>query len=161
MFHKRSCCIQLIKVIPETCHGFYIRYQQSKYEFSFRGVTLFSDLLFLYLAPVIQWVRSLNLTAHTSLSPIRRGFAPSFLNYKNGALDSQPQVIKFTSCLLRVGGSLRVLRLALPLWYSWHIADSGVKIPKPQSINIVFIPQIRKMLAIICCSIWDEYISLA
>ena len=32
-----------------------------------------------------------------------------------GTLDSQPQVIKFTSCLPRVGGSLRVLRLPLPL----------------------------------------------
>ena len=31
---------------------------------------------------------------HTSLSPIRRGFAPSFVNYKKGALDSQPQGIK-------------------------------------------------------------------
>ena len=34
------------------------------------------------------------LTTHTSLSPIRRGFAPGFVNYKKGALDSQPQVIK-------------------------------------------------------------------
>jgi hypothetical protein len=33
---------------------------------------------------VAQWVRSLDLTAHTSLLPIRRGFAPSFANYKNG-----------------------------------------------------------------------------
>ena len=31
---------------------------------------------------VAQWVRSLDLTAHTSLSPIRRGFAPSFVSYK-------------------------------------------------------------------------------
>ena len=31
---------------------------------------------------VAQWVRSLNLTAHASLSTIRRGFAPSFVNYK-------------------------------------------------------------------------------
>jgi hypothetical protein len=31
------------------------------------------------------------LTTHTSLSPIRREFAPSFVNYKKGALDSQPQ----------------------------------------------------------------------
>jgi hypothetical protein len=31
--------------------------------------------------------------------------------YKKGALDSQPQVIKFTSCLPMVGGSLRVLQL--------------------------------------------------
>jgi hypothetical protein len=55
---------------------------------------------------VAQWVRSLDLTTHTSLSPIRRGFAPGFVNYKKGALDSQPHVIKFTSCLPMVGGSL-------------------------------------------------------
>jgi len=51
------------------------------------------------------------LTTRTSLSPIRRGFAPGFVNYKKGALDSQPQVIKFISCLPMVGGSFRVLRL--------------------------------------------------
>jgi len=55
------------------------------------------------------------LTTHTGLSPIRRGFAPGFVNYKKGALDSQPQVIKFTSCFPTVGGSLRVLRLLPPL----------------------------------------------
>jgi len=32
-----------------------------------------------------------------------------------GALDSQPQVIKFTSCLPRVGGSLWVHQLRPPL----------------------------------------------
>jgi hypothetical protein len=53
---------------------------------------------------------------HISLSPIQRGFAPSFVNYKKGALDSQLQVIKFTSYLLMMfGGSLRVLRLLPPL----------------------------------------------
>ena len=31
-----------------------------------------------------QRVRSLDLTAHTSLSPIWRGFVPSFVNYKKG-----------------------------------------------------------------------------
>ena len=51
----------------------------------------------------------------TSLSTIRRGFAPGFVNYKKGALDSQPQGIKFTSCLLMVGGSLRVFQLLPPL----------------------------------------------
>ena len=66
-------------------------------------------------ARVAQWVRSLDLTTHTSLSPIRRGFAPGFVNYKKGALDSQPQVIQFTSCLPMVGGSLRVPRLPPPL----------------------------------------------
>jgi len=33
-------------------------------------------------ARVAQWVRSLDLTTHTSLSPMRRGFAPGFANYK-------------------------------------------------------------------------------
>jgi hypothetical protein len=36
------------------------------------------------------------------------------VNYKKGALDSQPQVLKFTSSLPVVGGSLRVFR-PLPL----------------------------------------------
>jgi hypothetical protein len=54
-------------------------------------------------------------TCYTSLSPIRRGFAPGFVNYNKGALNSLPQVIKFTSCLPMVGGSLRVLRLLPPL----------------------------------------------
>jgi hypothetical protein len=40
-------------------------------------------LLFLG-ARVTQWVRSLDLTAHTSLSPIRRGFMPNFVNNKKG-----------------------------------------------------------------------------
>ena len=56
-----------------------------------------------------------NLTIHTSLSPIWRGFMPSCVNYRKGALDSQLQVIKFNSCLPRVGGSLRVFRLPPPL----------------------------------------------
>jgi len=64
-----------------------------------------------YTTRVAQWVRSLDLTTHISLSPIWREFTHGFVNYKKGALDSQPQVIKFTSCLPMVGGSLRVLRL--------------------------------------------------
>ena len=35
-------------------------------------------------ARVAQWDKSLDLTAHISLSPIRHGFAPSFVNYKIG-----------------------------------------------------------------------------
>jgi hypothetical protein len=55
------------------------------------------------------------LTTHTSLSPIRRGFAPGFENYKKGSIRLAAQVIKFTSCLPMVGDSLRVLRLLPPL----------------------------------------------
>jgi hypothetical protein len=47
-------------------------------------------------------------TIRTSLIPIRRGFTPGFVNYKRGALDSPPQVIKLTNCLPMVGGSLRL-----------------------------------------------------
>ena len=62
------------------------------------------------------WLNELDyLTTHTSLSPIQRGFAPGFVNYKKGAFDSQSQVKKFTSCLLMVDGSLRVLRFLPPL----------------------------------------------
>ena len=35
-------------------------------------------------ARVAQWVKSLDLATHASLSPIRRGFVPSFVNYKKG-----------------------------------------------------------------------------
>jgi len=38
-----------------------------------------------------------------------------FFELQKGALDSQPQVIKLTSCLPMVGGSLRVLCLLPPL----------------------------------------------
>ena len=39
-------------------------------------------LQFLWGVRVAQWVRSLDLTTRTSLSPIRRGFVLSFVNYK-------------------------------------------------------------------------------
>ena len=69
---------------------------------------------FLLLGP--GWLNELDyLTTHTSLSPIGPGFTPDFVNYKNGALESQPQVIKFTSCLSMVGSSFQVLRLLPPL----------------------------------------------
>ena len=91
-------------------------------------------------AQVAQWVRSLDyLTTHTSLSPIRRGFRPGFVNYKKAALDSQPQVIKFTNCLSRPW-SVVLSRYSgffqHQNWsprYSWNIAESGVN-TKNQSI---------------------------
>jgi hypothetical protein len=47
-----------------------------------------------------------DLTTHARLSPIRRHLAPDFCKLQKGALDSQPQVIKFTSSLPMVGGYL-------------------------------------------------------
>ena len=86
-------------------------------------------------ARVAQWVVVLPNNVYKPITNTR-GFAPGCVNYIKGALDSQTQVKKLTSCLLMVGGSLRVLRL-LPIlkqWYRWNIAESGVK--HQGSINI-------------------------
>ena len=66
---------------------------------------------------------------------MRCGFAPGFVNYKKGALDSQPQVIKFISCLPMVDGSLRVLRLLPPLKLVAMILLKVALSIKNQSIN--------------------------
>jgi hypothetical protein len=57
----------------------------------------------------------LKKTANQKLNNIYHGFSLGVVNYKKGALDSQPQVIKFTSCLPMVSGSLRILWLPPPL----------------------------------------------
>ena len=66
-----------------------------------------------FLKSGIRWNEPLDyLTTHTSLSPIQHGCAPGFVNYKKGALNSQPQVISLPvlgSCLPMVGGSLQLL----------------------------------------------------
>ena len=67
-------------------------------------------ILHILILPGPGWFNELG-----SLSPILCGFAPGFVSCKNGALDSQPQVIKLTSCLPKVDGSLRVLRLTSPI----------------------------------------------
>jgi hypothetical protein len=107
LYHDTTCrseCCTIVGKLRVNWQSFYFCYN-----------TYIPSVLFIRGARVAQWVRSLDPTTHTSLSPIRRGFAPSFVNYKKGALDSQPQVIKITSCLPRVGGSLQVLRLPPPL----------------------------------------------
>jgi hypothetical protein len=90
---------------------------------------------------VAQWVRSLDLTAHTIPSPIRCGFAPSFVNYKKG-------------CTRLAAASDKVYQLLVQgRWfspasstnktdchdYSWNTAESGIKTPNiNQSIKINF-----------------------
>jgi hypothetical protein len=72
----------------------------------------------------MTWVVGLTNNSYKSIT----NTAPGFINYKKGALDSQPQVIKVTSCLPMVGGSLRVLRLLQPLplyFYVFRITASG------------------------------------
>ena len=67
------------------------------------------------------------------------GSMSKFVNYKKGALDSQPQMIKLSSFLPMVGGSFQVLRLLPPLKTGRHdIAESGIKHQKliNQSIKL-------------------------
>jgi hypothetical protein len=59
---------------------------------------------------------------------------PGIVNYKKGALDSQPQVIKLTSCLPMVGGSPRVLRLPPPLKL-FAIAEIMLQVALKKQIN--------------------------
>ena len=85
---------------------------------------------------VAQWVKWLDyLTTHTSLSPIRCGFAPGFVNYKKG-------------CTRLAAASDKVYQLlAHGQWFSpgtptssstktgrhdiaWNIAETGIKTPK-------------------------------
>ena len=63
-----------------------------------------------------QCVRSLDLTIHTSLSPIRRGFAPGFVNYKKG-------------CTRLATTSDKVYQLlAHGRWFSHDIAEILLKV---------------------------------
>ena len=48
---------------------------------------------------VAQWVRSLDLATHTSLSSIRRGFDPGFVNYKNWCARLAAAIDKFYQLL--------------------------------------------------------------
>ena len=62
---------------------------------------------------VARWVKSLDLTTHTSLSPIQRGFAPGFVHYKKG-------------CTLLAAGSDKVYQLlAHGRWFSPGIPASS------------------------------------
>ena len=55
---------------------------------------------------------------------------PAFENYKKGALNSQPQVIKFTSCFPMIGESFRVIQASLTTKTGHHdIAAILLKVP--------------------------------
>jgi hypothetical protein len=69
-----------------------------------------------YLVNALWYYCPHTLLNYLALQSFDFGFAPGFAIYKKGALDSQPQVIKFTSFLPMVGGSLRVLWLLQQEW---------------------------------------------
>jgi hypothetical protein len=68
------CCLFFISKSTHT--------KQLSIDFQPKVTSLNSNV---WRAPVAQWVRKLDyLKTYTSLSPIRRGFTPCFVNYKKG-----------------------------------------------------------------------------
>jgi hypothetical protein len=88
----------------------YLRLEVTGAHQAFVYILLTFKLLKLFHKP-FSFMGHFIIITDTSLSPMRREFAPGFVNYKKGALDSRSQVIKLTSYLAMVGGYLRVLRL--------------------------------------------------
>ena len=76
---------------------------------------------------------------------MRRGFASGFVNYKKDKLDSQPQLIKFTSCFPVVGGSLQILRIIPQLK---HVAPLGHIILIPSQDFFPLAPEIVCLVGI-------------
>ena len=68
------------------------------------------ELILVYASSVFAWR---NTQYYFVLSRTQEHYSQH--SCYQGAFDSHPQVIKFTSCLPMVGGSLRVLRLLPPL----------------------------------------------
>ena len=61
------------------------KYNWSEFLTQLTGMLNYFIAYFLFSAGrMAQWVKSLDLTTHTSLSPIWRGFAPGFVNYNKG-----------------------------------------------------------------------------
>jgi hypothetical protein len=101
-----------------------------------RFVSKFELVSMLIVARVAQWVRSLDLTAHTSLSPIWRGFAPSFVNDKKGCTRLAAASDKVYQLLAQgrwFSPASSITENGSP-WYSWNTAESGVKHHNPPLI---------------------------
>ena len=88
-----------------------------------------------------QWVRSMDLTARISLSPIRRGFAPSFVNYKKGcnrlaAASDRVYLLLAQGRWFSPGIPTSSTTKDRSPWYSWNTTESGVKHNKSTNENI-------------------------
>ena len=102
------------------------------------SLTIIPHLLFCE-ARVAQWVRSLNLATHTSLSPIRHGFAPGFLNYKKGCTwlaAASDKVYQLLAHGQWFSPASSIIKNWSP-WYSWSIVESGVKTQKINQIKSI------------------------
>jgi hypothetical protein len=102
------------------------------------------DILYLFIlkpflfhngqgAWVAQWARSLDLTAHTSLSPIWHGFVPSFVNNKKG-------------CTRLAAASDKVYQLPVQgRWFSpGTLASSNTKTGRHDNISEILLKVVLK-----------------
>jgi hypothetical protein len=64
------------------------------------------------LEPTFYYTRG---SKHYATDAVLKNICARFVNYKKDVFDSQPQIIKSTSCLHMVNGSLWLLRLLPPL----------------------------------------------
>jgi hypothetical protein len=83
---------------------------------------------------VTQRVRSLDLTTHASLSPIRRGFVPGFVNYKKGA----PFICKCCRFLI-------ISRFVEAILFPWiNIVNLRIKILNNSVILSLWLGELKK-----------------
>ena len=96
--HVFVLCVQWTLHVFVLCVQWTLHYYQS------------FDILMLHRVLINDFVFDSNLSngINHDVFLIKFMFAPGFVNYKKGSLDSKQQVIKFTSCLPMVGGSLRL-----------------------------------------------------
>ena len=107
-----------------------------------------------------QWVRSLDLTNHTSLSPIRCGFAPGFVNCRKGCTRLAATCDKVYQLLAH--GRWVVLSSGTPASSTTKtgrhditeiIVESGVKTPK---IKIIYLSLSLKNNILELIIIWED-----
>jgi hypothetical protein len=84
--------------------------------------TYILSVLFIRGARVAQWVRSVDPTTHTSLSPIRRGFAPSFVNNKKWIRHLVCMCCNRNKMIVSLHGAFR-------LWYNIQTCFNWTKSP--------------------------------
>ena len=120
---------------------------------------MFNNVYLSYYGLIHGWLNDLGSWIIQQLIQAyhRYGVDSRFVDYKKGALDSQPQVIKFTSYLPMVGGSLQVLRLLVNRTVHHDIVEILLKVAlstKNQSNHLIHVVQTNiKQLCTDSCNI--------
>ena len=131
LLKKKTCIRYLINLIVKICSHMIVKTAIQCLTLQLNATCLSEKRG----ARVAQWVRSLDLTAHTSLSPIRCGLASSFVNYKKGCtrlVVASDKVYQLLAQGRWFSAASSTTKNWSP-WYSWNTAESGVKTPKIKS----------------------------